>query len=117
MEGIIKIEDYKIHCIMGAHAYERDVDQEIALDIEMRVDISECVQTDSIVDTVNYTEVVRVCRELAQKRRYHLLETFAYEAIHALNETFSPSSLKLRVKKKGAIPLAEMVAFELELSK
>ena len=117
MEGIIKIEDYKIHCIMGAHAYEREEDQEIILNIELRVDITECVQTDSIVDTVDYSKVAKVCRELAQRRRYHLLETFAFETIHALKETFAPSWIRVSVKKKQAIPLAKAVVFELELAK
>lgn len=117
MEGIIKIEGYKIHCIMGSHAYEREEDQEIILNIEMRVDITECVQTDSIVDTVDYTKVAQVCRELAQRRRYHLLETFAYETLHTLNETFSPLWLRVRVEKKRALPLAKAVAFELEFVK
>jgi dihydroneopterin aldolase len=117
MEGIIKIEDYKIHCILGAHAYEREVEQEIALDIEMRVDFAECTQTDSIVDTVDYTAIVQVCRDLAMKRRYHLLETFAYEVIHALKSAFSPLSIKVRIKKKRAIPLAKEVVIEMELNR
>jgi dihydroneopterin aldolase len=117
MEGIIKIESFKIHCIIGAHAYEREQDQEVSLDIEMRVDFSGCVQTDSIVDTVDYGKVAKVCRDLAQRRRYHLLETFAYEAINALKETFSPSWVRIRVRKKQAVPLAKAVCIELESSK
>ena len=117
MEGIIKIEGYKIHCIMGSHAYEREEDQEIILDIDMRVDITECVQTDSIVDTVDYGKVAQVCRELAQRRRYHLIETFAYETLHLLNETFGPLWLRVRVKKKHALPLAKAVSFEVEFAK
>lgn len=117
MEGIIKIEDYKIHCIIGSHAYERNEDQEISLDIEMRVNFLECVQTDSIVDTVDYSEIVKVCSELAKKRRYHLLETLAFETVHALMEAFSPLAVKVRVNKKGAVPLAQGVSVEMELSK
>lgn len=117
MEGIIKIKDYKIHCIIGSHAYERNEDQEISLDIEMRMNFLECVQTDSIVDTIDYSEVVKVCSELAKKRRYHLLETLTFETVHVLMKTFSPLSVKVRVNKKGAVPLAEVVSIELELSK
>jgi|ERR1700722_6415935 len=117
MEGIIKIEDYKIQCIIGAHAYEREEEQEILLDIEMRINFLECAQTDSIVDTIDYNEVVKVCHALAKKRRYHLLETFAYESVHALMDLFAPLSVKVRLKKKKAIPLAKAAIIELELSK
>jgi dihydroneopterin aldolase len=102
---------------MGSHAYEREEDQEIILDVEMRVDITECVQTDSLVDTLDYTKVAQVCRELAQERRYHLLETFAYEILHALNDAFSPLWLRVHVKKKHALRLAKAVSFELEFAK
>ena len=84
MEGIIRIEDYKVHCIIGAHAYEREEEQEISIDIELRTNFLECAQSDSIVDTIDYKEVAKVCRTLAEIRRYHLLETFAFEAVHAL---------------------------------
>ncbi len=115
MEGIIKIEDYKIHCIIGSHAYEREVEQEISLDIEMGLDITECVQTDSITDTIDYTAVVAVCSDLAKNRRYHLLETFAFEAIHALKDAFSPLWIKVKVRKKRAVFLAKAVVVELVL--
>jgi dihydroneopterin aldolase len=117
MEGIIRIEGYKIHCIIGAHAYEREDEQEISCDIELRSDFFECAQTDSIVDTIDYSKVVGVCLDLAQKRRYHLLETFAFEAVHALMDTFSPRSVKLRLTKTKAIPLAQAAVVELELAK
>jgi dihydroneopterin aldolase len=117
MEGIIRIEDYKIHCILGAHAYEREEEQEILLDVEMRTNFLECAQTDSIVDTVDYTKIGQMCRDLAHSRRYHLLETFAFEAVHALMEEFSPISVKVRLKKKNALPLAKAAAVELELFK
>lgn len=115
MEGLIKIEDYKIQCILGSEAFKQDRVQEVALDIEMRLDFTECAQTDSIVDTVNYMEITRVCQELAKSRRYHLLETLAFEAIHTLKESFSPLYIKVRAKQKGALPLANQVIVEFEL--
>jgi dihydroneopterin aldolase len=117
MEGIIRIEGYKVHSIIGAYAYEREEEQEILLDIEMKIDFSKCTQTDSIIDTVDYSEVVKVCSELAKKRGYHLLETFAYESVHALMDLFSPRSVKIRLRKERALPLARAVSVELELSK
>ena len=105
MEGIIRIEEYKIHCIMGSHAYEREIEQEISVNIELRVNLQECAQTDAIVDTIDCQKVVDVCRALAETRRYHLLETFAFEAVHALMDAFAPLAVKVRVKKRKLSPL------------
>lgn len=117
MEGILRIEEYKIHTIIGTQSYERDLEQEISLDIEMRIDFTECVQTDSIVDSVDYTAVVQLCRDLVKERRYHLLETLTYEMVHALMDSFSPLWVRVRAKKKKAVPLAKEVSIEIELSK
>ena len=117
MEGIIRLEEYKIHCILGAHAYEREENQEILLDVEIKTNFLECAQTDSIMDTVDYTRIGQICRDLAQARRYHLLETFAFEAVHALMEEFSPISVKVSLRKKNALPLAKAACVELELKK
>lgn len=117
MEGLIKIEDLRIHCVMGVHAHERMADQELILDIAMKVNLSEPVQTDLLVDTVNYEEVAAVCKELALTRRYHLMETFAYEALHAITDTFPLIWAKICVRKPRALPLARSVSVELEKHK
>lgn len=117
MEGTIKIEGYKIHCVIGSNSHEREEEQEVEVDVEIRVNILECVQTDSIADTINYQEVANVCLDLAKHRKYHLLETFAYEAIHAIMNAFSPIWVKIAVKKKYALPLARGAVVELELAK
>lgn len=115
MQGIIKIKGFKIHCIVGAHPHERNSDQELLVDVEMRLNLTEPVQTDSIVDTVDYDAVCQVCKELAQTRRYHLLETFAFEALHAILDTFPISWAKVSVRK--SIPLAKHAAIEFEKEK
>ncbi len=117
MEGVIKIEKFRIQCIVGAHAHERKVEQELLVDIEMKVNFSEPVQTDSIVDTVDYEAVCNVCKELAQERRYHLLETFAYEALHAILDSFPIKWAKIRVRKPQALPLAKYATIEFEKGK
>ncbi|MCC5833021.1 MAG: dihydroneopterin aldolase [Chlamydiales bacterium] len=114
MEGTIKIEDFRIHCTLGAHAYERKVEQELSLDLEMRLNLAEPVRTDSIVDTVDYEAVCALCKELAQTRRYHLIETFAYEALHAILEAFPLTWAKVRVRKPGALPLARYAVVEFD---
>lgn len=114
MEGTIKIEDLKIHCIIGVHAHERKAKQELSLDLEMKVNLSEPVQTDSIVDTVDYEAVCKVCKDLAETRHYHLLETFAYEALHAILDSFPLIGAKIRVKKSQALPFAKFAIVELE---
>lgn len=114
MIGIIQIRDYKIHCVVGHYPHERKEDQEIEIDVDLKADFTECVQTDSVEDTINYEQVCRICRDLAESNRYHLLETFAFEALNKLFEHFPLLWARIRVKKKGAIALAKYAAVEME---
>lgn len=118
MHGKILIQDYKIHCIIGAHPHERHEEQEIALDIEIDADFTQCVLNDSIADTLNYEKIGGVCRELAKSRQYHLIETYAYEALNAIMAAFPTIQwAKVRAKKKSALPLAEYAIIEFEKSR
>lgn len=114
MIGKITIEEYKIHCIIGHHPHERIQEQEIALDLEISFDISKAALSDHLADTINYEEIAELCRKLGQEKKYHLIETFAHEALSLLFETYDLLAAKIRVIKKGALPLARRVSIELE---
>lgn len=117
MEGLIKIEKFRVHCVIGAKPFERETEQEISIDLELKVNLAEAVQTDSIVDTVDYSQVALACQNLAKTRRYHLLETFAYEALHEILTEFPVTWVKIVVSKKQGIPLAKSTSIELEKAK
>lgn len=114
MKGKIFIEGYKIHCVIGVHAHERKQMQEVIVDLCGEVDFTESVLNDSITDTINYEKFVSICQKLAHERTYNLIETFAYEALHALFEAI-PTLLAatIRVKKPSALPLAAFAGVEL----
>jgi len=114
MEGLIKIEKFRVHCVIGAKPYEREIEQEISIDLEMRVNLAEAVQTDSIVDTVDYSKVALTCQNLAKTRRYHLLETFAFEALNEILNEFPVLWAKICVSKKQGLALAKSTSVELE---
>lgn len=115
MHGIIKIVEYRIQGIVGVYPHERETAQELLVDIEMKVDFSEAVLTDAIVDTVNYEEIGMICRNLIREREYKLLETFAFEALNAiLDDYIQISWAQIRVCKPRALPLAKHVVIELQ---
>ncbi|MCH9627986.1 MAG: Dihydroneopterin aldolase [Chlamydiales bacterium] len=117
MEGVIKIEELRISCVVGIHAHERGQEQELFVDVEVKLNFAESVQTDSIADTVDYAAVCGVCQKLAQTRQYHLIETFAYEALHAVLDTFPLTWAKIRVRKPEALPAAKWASVEFEKEK
>ncbi len=114
VEGTIQIKGLAIRCVIGVHPHEREKEQEIALDIAMRADFARAIEIDSVDETIDYGVVARVCCEIAQKGRYHLLETLAHALLHALLDRFPISWAHVQVRKPGAIPEAEWAAVEME---
>ena len=114
MEGYLRVRNLRVQCTIGVLESEKQEKQEILVDLVCRTDFSECVQTDSIADTVDYSQMAKVLEEVAQAEHFNLLETYAHEALHALFSQFPLRWGKIRVKKKSALPLADYVAVELE---
>ncbi|MEZ5315741.1 MAG: dihydroneopterin aldolase [Chlamydiales bacterium] len=117
MNGIIKIEDFRIQCIIGVHAHERINTQELSLDLSMKINLTEATKSDSITDTVDYQKVCIICAQLAQSRAYHLIETFAYEALEAVSAKFPLIWIKVCVRKKQTLPFLYSAAVEFERGK
>ncbi len=114
MNGYLKIRNLRVHCTIGVLEIERQEKQEILVDFTWRTPMAECVQTDSIADTTDYTQVAKVLEDVAKSEHFNLIETYAYEALHALFSQFAIEWAKIRVKKKSALPLADYVSCEFE---
>ncbi|MFN0065626.1 MAG: dihydroneopterin aldolase [Chlamydiales bacterium] len=114
MNAMLKIRNLKVQCTIGCLEHEKSDPQEILVDLTIQTDISEAVQTDSVVDTIDYTMIAKVVSDVAKGEHFNLLETYAHEALHALFAQFPLQWVKIRVKKKTGIPLADYIAIELE---
>lgn len=114
MRGKINIEDYKIRCVIGVYPHERKIEQELGLDLEIEYDISSCVKSDHLSDAINYSEIIEVCKKVAQENQFHLIETFGAIVLERIFKEFNVLYVKVRVNKKGAIPYAKQVSVEVE---
>ncbi len=115
MEGLIKIEAYKVHCTIGVHPFELKEEQELLIDIDLTTNFIKCVRSDSIADTVDYEGIGKICRDLAKSRHYNLLETYAYQLLERIMERYSEIlKIKIKVRKQNGMPLAGYTAVEIE---
>ena len=64
-------------CHLGVPAEERAVEQEILIDIELRMDLAKPGHSDNFADTVDYAAVRNVLAEVAARRTYVLVESLA----------------------------------------
>ena len=90
---------------IGVHAFEQRILQEIRLDIQIGINLSDV--NDDLSRTIDYSELCELVRHFVESRSFVLIETLACEvaALIKNNVPFS-APLILCVSKPHAIPYA-----------
>lgn len=112
--GCIGVHHHHISCIIGVLPHERTQEQDIYVDLKVETSFARCLQSDQVEDTINYVNLAQLCTELAQQRRYRLLETFAHEALINILTDPRIEWAWIRIKKPKALASAEYTFVELE---
>ena len=93
----------------GVTDEERLEPQQIEVDLDVELDLRRAGTSDDLAQTVDYTDLFEICRQVVEDRSFHLLEGIA-EAITdgVLRARPEIDAVNAVVKKPGA-PLAGMV--------
>lgn len=73
----IKIEGVVCKTIIGCYEYERNVFQDLIIDIIAHLNEHDWVTQDQLTETVNYDELIEFVKSIVAKTQYKLLETLA----------------------------------------
>ena len=112
MMGIIKIEDLKVRSVVGAHSWERKIQQDIAIDLVIWYDASKAAATDQLKHALDYESLARDITLWVKKGQFHLLETMGvYIAKNCLKRNLV-ARVWVKVSKPQALAQAKAVAFE-----
>lgn len=84
----------------GASAAEKETGRRFEVDCEYTLDIARAAQTDSLEDTVSYSEVYKVIEDVLHDSKYNLMETLCDRMSDAIFNSFRIRSLKLRIRKR-----------------
>jgi len=115
VKGTVGLRRLRIDCIVGIHPHERDEEQPLFLDVELDRDFAKAADSESVVDTVDYSQVASLLSELALERRYQLIETFAEEAAVLLLQRFtSVLAVRITIEKPQAVPAADAAFVRVE---
>ncbi|MBU4293026.1 MAG: 2-amino-4-hydroxy-6-hydroxymethyldihydropteridine diphosphokinase [Actinobacteria bacterium] len=120
----IKIKDLKLFGYHGVKQEEKTSGQNflfnISIDIAKDSFEKDGFYQDNILDTVNYSEIITLIKEINSNNRFNLLETFS-EVLAEKIISYSPLILKVKVRiEKISPPIKESigsVGVELELER
>ena len=116
-QDIVFIEGLRIDTIIGVYGWERQVHQTLVFDIEMQFDCSKAADSDHVDDALNYAGVCDALAVYVEASRFELIEALAEACCQLLLAEFSMQSVRLTLKKPGAVPKAETVGVSFQRSR
>lgn len=111
---IVFVEALEIETVIGIYDWEREIRQQVVLDLEMGTDIRSAADTENIDNTLNYKSITDRLIEFVSESQFQLVETMAEEIASLVMNEFNVGWLRLKLGKPGAIPQARTVGVIIE---
>jgi 7,8-dihydroneopterin aldolase/epimerase/oxygenase len=110
MSDKILFKNMMFYGFHGVYTYEQEIGQRFFIDVEYEIDSRPAGKSDDIYDTVDYTAVYQQIKEIAEHKRFQLLEALAENIAMAILECSSIKAVTVRVRKP-AVPLPGHIDF------
>jgi dihydroneopterin aldolase len=114
---IVFIEDLRIQTTIGIYDWEKEIKQEVSLDLQMANDNRRAAASESIEDTVNYKGVAKRLIAYVESNRFELVETLAERCAEIVVNEFGVAWLRLKASKPGAVRGSSNVGVIIERSR
>ena len=106
MADIIRLQGMTFSAAHGASPGEHTRERRFIVDLEVEADLRRAGATDDLADTVNYSTLHGVVRDVVKGPPVNLLETLAERIAQRVIQEFSVLAVRVRVGKPG-IPVDE----------
>lgn len=116
MNDKIIIKDLRVRGILGIHPHERDVAQNLLINIVMFTDIRRAAMTDGIENAINYEAVAQRVIAHVETASDFLTERLATHIADLILTEFAVERVQVRVEKPDILPFAS-VGVEIERSR
>lgn len=114
---IVFIQGLKIDTVIGIYDWEREIRQDITLDIEMSADIKTASETDHIDQALDYKAVSKRLIEFVKASEFQLVETLAEKITQIIIQEFGVEKVKLTLNKGEAVTGAKGVGVVIKRSR
>lgn len=113
----IFLQEIKAEVRLGVPEWERMLPQTVLLDIELDMPHSRSCATDSIEDTIDYSQIVASIRQSLATCSFQLMEALAEHICQLVLNNFNTPRVKVRVAKPNIIPGVKQLGVVIERTK
>ncbi len=114
-----KIHISGISCLahLGVPPQERDIPQEILVDVALSLNLGKAVHSDEVTSTVDYVGIVEKVTETLEERRFCLLESLAGHLCRSILTDTRIKSVQVKVRKFPRILQGKATFVEVEMTR
>jgi dihydroneopterin aldolase len=110
MSDTIFVERLSVHAHHGVGEDEGRIGQQFLIDLVLTVDLAQAAQSDKLIDTISYADIIDVASRAFRDRRYRLVEAAGGAVADAVFAAFpTVTALRVTVHKPHA-PIAAVFA-------
>ena len=111
---IVYVRDLRINAVIGVYEWERRIDQEINVNIEMGWDNRQAAETDDLQYALSYKEAAQLTKQFVKESKFELVETLAEKIAELLLEKMAVNWVKVTVGKPFAVTDSAEVGVSIE---
>jgi dihydroneopterin aldolase len=100
---IIRIKNFKFKTTIGIHSWEKNIQREMILNVEIETDFNNARTSDFIGDTIDYDKIINDIKILISQQKFNLVEKMAEEIFQLIVRNKMVKNCKLELEKLGAI--------------
>lgn len=108
------IRQLRADTVIGVYDWERNVRQNVVLDLEMATDNRRAAASDEIADALDYAAISARVLSFIKGSEFQLIETMAEQVAAIVLGEFGVPWLRLRLAKPGAVAQAQEVGVVIE---
>ena len=109
----IRITNLRLRAIIGTNPWERELKQDVMINVSFEFDAEKAVKSDRIKDTVDYKTITKNIIKAVESSRYYLVEKLAGKIAEIVLKDPKVLEATVRVDKPFALRFADSVSFEL----
>ena len=99
--GKIRINNLKYYTRNGVFAQEKELGQQLEIDVELTLDLEAAGQSDDVHQTVSYADINDLIADHVNNQQYDLIEGLCYGLLDAIEADYQDriDHVRLRIRK------------------
>ena len=99
MTDYVSVKDLSVRAVIGVHAWEREIEQTLVVNVDMAADVRKAAASDDLADALDYSAVAETIAAVLRDGKFRLIETAAERVAGRLLADFPVPWLRLELRK------------------